>query len=668
MVNRKSSSLDFHIMAFYKMEEMFGNGELEKIQRAHDKIINLSELSEKEQELYLNKVKFVNDVKEEFGPTFLNIKKRDNDLFTKAQERYGFTTKTAWQTIRIFLQNGFDYSTLMSKKGKTNREIKKYNKKTGRPSSDPLGQGIVLTEELKHHFDEAINYYLSGRSITKKDAYEWMIYKHYTYIKQDGKTMTKDLVPINQRPTLRQFYHYALNSIDTDMEKIAKTSGKEYRNDERLLLSDSTINASGPMSICEIDECEADCFIVSSFDRNIVVGRPIIYAMVDIYTRMIVAVSVAYDNNSIIGVTSCLLNLLDDKKELCSKYDIEINNDIWVDHYLPNILRCDNGSEYISYEFERICKELGINKEIVSPGTGSLKGLVEKSFDLLHKGQNYILENNGLIEKRHDSNHKETAKLTLEEFKQLVYSAVAVHNSKYFETYPLTKDMRSNKVKPIPYQLWKYGINKSGTPLRIVNDQYFKYTLLKEVSASISRDGITFKDLKYINYQDETLLNMMVKAGSRKIKMKFRIDPRNITNIYFKNEGIIHSAYLNTNKTGMIDYYDMSLAELEKLKADKSTLNKGGEDYNLKLSIALKEKQRRILSSVQNNEASSKDLQVNREHEKISNQKENLIMGKNDTDVLPQFQNNTIDCKNDNTEYDSLAKYIEIMQEMENDG
>ena len=131
------------------------------------------------------------------------------------------------------------------------------------------------------------------------------------------------------------------------------------------------------------------------------------YFMIDVYSRIILAVSVAFDNNSILGITNLFLNLADDKQEYCKKYGIEFNDKrLWPSGVIPKRIRVDRGSEFKSYEFDRICNELGIEKQIVSGASGSLKGVVEQAFHQMHAKQNVHLENHGLIEKRYDSLHQ----------------------------------------------------------------------------------------------------------------------------------------------------------------------------------------------------------------------------------------------------------------------
>ena len=424
----------------------------------------------------------------------------------------------------------------------------------------------------------------------------------------------------------------------------------------------------------EVDECEVDVFLVSNEDRKKVIGRPIVYGLIDVYTRAIMAVSVSLENNSYKGITNCLLNLIEDKKELCKKYNIAISDSVWVDHFLPNRIRSDYGSEYLSYEFERVCNEFGIQREVASPGTGSMKGQIEQLFHQMHSGQNAVLENHGLISKRHDSNHKTTAVLTIEEFKGFVYAMVVAHNSKYMKNYPLTADMRKKKVKPIPSELWEYGISKYGMPKPILNDLQFKYALLKDITASISRDGITYKGLKYINLKDENLISMMTKIGKKKVKFDCRIDERCVDYLYYENNGFIKRVDLNLEKTGMEDYLGLTWFEYNRILEDKKKLDHEGYENNLKIDIALTEKQRKILSTAKAKSVELDNrtpLTENRKQEKLNIEKNETIMRNESNNPLPLIENsNVASTKNNNSDkaYEiTLEEALESIKETESE-
>ncbi|MDO4193658.1 MAG: hypothetical protein Q4D24_10180 [Erysipelotrichaceae bacterium] len=152
------------------------------------------------------------------------------------------------------------------------------------------------------------------------------------------------------KPSLRQFYYYAKKHLTSEERIMANTTERDFRNNKRILVSDNLSGVYGPGDLFETDEQEFDVRIVSEEDRSIEIGRPILYLMIDVYSRKIMGFSVGFVNNGINGAKNCLLSLSDDKVALCQKYGITIKPELWSSGYLPARLRTDYGAEYLSKE------------------------------------------------------------------------------------------------------------------------------------------------------------------------------------------------------------------------------------------------------------------------------------------------------------------------------
>ncbi|WP_164907503.1 hypothetical protein [Clostridium septicum] len=48
------------------------------------------------------------------------------------------------------------------------------------------------------------------------------------------------------------------------------------------------MDVSGPGSLYQIDATVADVYLVSEFNRNWIIGRPVLYMVLDSFSRMIV--------------------------------------------------------------------------------------------------------------------------------------------------------------------------------------------------------------------------------------------------------------------------------------------------------------------------------------------------------------------------------------------
>lgn len=516
---------------------------------------------------------------------------------------------TLWKIIRVYLQSGFNLYSLIDKRTDSGRKEWKYEKKPGRKTSYGLSFGTVIDERTKEEFKEGLDYYKSGRAKTYEDAYDFLCLKYYGTYEQTPEGVVKTLLPASARPTFRQFYYYCKTNITQEEVDAIKTSRQEQRNNKRLLLSDSLKGINGPWDCFEMDEVEVDLSLVSVDDPTKVVGRPIVYLMLDVYTRMIAAVPIAFDNNSVLGFTNCIMNLLDDKVEFCKKYGLSISADIWPSGYLPRRIRCDRGAEYRSNRVKNICNELGISRDLVTAGTGSLKGSVEQFFHMMQAAQNPDLENKGLIEKRFDSMHHKEACLNINDFTKIFLNYVVTYNQHYMKNYPLTKDMAAQGTRPIPYEIWKYGIKAFGNPRVILNEEQFYYALMTPINAKISRVGITFQDLYYINYKDKKLLHTMYVSGNKKVPFESRMDERDISRIYYYDDGKLKSASLNSERTGNTEYAGLTYAEYLALRKEKKQRDSQGTEHNRKLRVARKELNEVVLDSV---EVRTKDF----DHEK----------------------------------------------------
>lgn len=603
-----------------------------RVEKSNSSNILLPDLKD---ENYLKKQALMQFIMQEYGPLYEKLYgKTTKTNLKKTMEDLGIQRDAAWRAIRRFLQSGLDMAAIVDgrslRSGKRNPY--KYSKKTGHPTMNALGKGVPLTDEIRTYFDEAIKDFLIGRVKTKKDAYMTMIEKHFINEEETPTGIRVSVLPDNLRPTLKQFLNYTRVRVPQEEIDKAKTSAREQRNNKRLLLSDNLQGVMGPGDLWEVDECEIDLSLVSVENPSVTVGRPIVYVMIDVYTRMIVAYSVAFDNNSVLGITNCFLNLLDDKQELCNRFGIQIGANEWPSKILPLRLRSDYGAEYISHAMDTICCKLGVAKELVSPATGSLKGQIEQLFHQIHAAQNSLLEGKGLIEKRYDSNHHQEATLNIQEFEAVLLTYIVGHNRKYMEKYPLTKDMRQQNVEPCPIDLWKYGVSLNGSPRPITNEVMFRHSLLLPVKASVGRAGITFKGLFYINLQDEALLRDMYLAsthGKKKLESAC-IDPRNIGHLYYIREGKLMTASLNYKKTGMKEYEGMTLSEYNALHNKKKDDDAIGRETNLQMDIAIRDRQAKIVSEAQKRHLSpsTENLRANRAAEKKARAQQTPIIPK----------------------------------------
>lgn len=594
--------------------------------------LDISKLTSKQFDKYHKYLELIVKFKESFSPYFDVLNPRFAKHHKKLMDEYYLSKCTYWRIVRRYLQSGFDNHSLIDRRSFTHEKDISYKNKVGRKSNSELGVGIPINRKEKDQFDEAINYYLSGRNITISNTYQHILIKYYSKKDSDNNLI---IVPENMRPTYKQFRNYLKKEVAGERFNTAKYSKSENINEHRLLISDNLKNVKGPMDAVEVDECEFDISLISSYS-NFTVGRPILYIMRDVYSRVIVAYSLSFENNSFLGITNCLYSLVKDKTDFLKQNNLVLDN--WPFYYLPNRIRCDYGSEYISKDLDEILRRNFISKDLVPPAAGSLKGEVEQFFHQIQSNSKPLTANKGLISKEHGSNHHKTATMNIDEFKTIVIRFINYINNSELANYPLTKDMVNCLDIVTPLTLFEYGIKVYGEP-RIINDsECFVYSLLKPIKVKIDRFGISFKGLNYFDAGIKELKDLMYKNFKRSVSLDARIDPRDISYIYINfstskyiDESIIKKIPLNPDKAGNSDYKELTLFEYEKIYSENLKRKREAVDHNTINKALMNEENKIYIKTLKKDKADPTNISSARDIEKIKRRKQEKLIN---NDVL----------------------------------
>ena len=276
-------------------------------------VFDYNELNDKAKECHDKNKAFIEDLAKEFGPTYLSIfdfSSRKKVHMLRNKHNLG---KTAYyKHVRQFLQSGLnEYALLDGRHFPTpSTEPYHYKTKTGRKPYY-VEKGIIITDEVRKILDKAIKEYRKGSFNSIQSIYNALISDNYTTINQDG---TLHYAAETEYPTYNQLYYHLSKEINSYEMKIIKNGKREVDNDHRILESDSLYGVLGPGYMVEMDETELDISVVDRNDRTKCLGKPILYAMVDVYTKAIISISVGFENNSNLGFVKCMLNLGRDKK------------------------------------------------------------------------------------------------------------------------------------------------------------------------------------------------------------------------------------------------------------------------------------------------------------------------------------------------------------------
>jgi len=112
-----------------------------------------------------------------------------------------------------------------------------------------------------------------------------------------------------------------------------------------------------PLQRAEIDHTLMDLMVVDD-DSGLPLGRPVLTACIDDYSRCVLGINIGFEPASFLTVARCLKHAFMPKSNLKAQYP-EVLND-WEAHGVMCELSMDNGPEFHSISLEEGCYSLGI--------------------------------------------------------------------------------------------------------------------------------------------------------------------------------------------------------------------------------------------------------------------------------------------------------------------
>lgn len=381
-------------------------------------------------------------------------------------------------------------------------------------------------------------FYDSGKVKSLRDAYQRTLeqYFHQGYTLQDGVRVPV-LPPVETLPTYWQFEYWYYKDRDLT-RSLTKRKGKaRFNREDRPLLGESTSMAFGPGSVYQIDATVGDIYLVSELNPQQIVGRPVIYFVIDVFSRMVVGLSVTLEGPSWLGAMLALENATTDKVTFCERYGVTLSEDEWPCHHLPQMLVADRG-ELEGYNGDQIANALNIVVSTTAPYRADMKGIVEQAFRLANLRVMNTLP--GTVEEREYGapDYRQEASLTLSQLTALLIRGALYHNQHHYITdYPFDRAMLRDDVTPQPLDLWYWGIQNRTGHLRQLPPDTIRLSLLPQAEASVTRQGIRFRKL-YYTCPTAVEAGWFVKAGQTgRWHVRVSYDPRQVDRLYLWHDG-----------------------------------------------------------------------------------------------------------------------------------
>lgn len=467
-------------------------------------------------------------------------------LIAARVDETGRSRRLIYRDLRRYWRGGQSKNGLLphfDRCGGQGREHQSGQYKRGRPTNlaqvTNQVQGINADETVRQRFRRGIKlFYENGTGRPLSQAFDLTLKKFFNqgYELHNGLLLPV-MPPASELPTLTQFRYWYYRERQLAQSLPARLGRRQFETNHRAILGDSSHMAFGPGSLYQHDATLADVYLVSALNPLRIIGRPVLYLIIDVFSRLIAGFSVSLEGPSWLGAMLALENTITNKVAFCQEHGLIISPEQWPSQHLPEKVLADRG-ELEEYNADQLANGLGITVANTPPYRADWKGIVERYFRLSNERIIHWLP--GAVQPdrhRGDPDYRLDACLTLAEFRLIMIHCILEHNNSYrMDWYELDQAMIADQVEPYPAQLWAWGIKNRVGHLRTASIDQVRLNLLPTGQAAIARDGLHFKGLRYscaLGQQEGWFVRARARGRER---VTVAYDPRQVDMIYLRLE------------------------------------------------------------------------------------------------------------------------------------
>jgi putative transposase len=403
-------------------------------------------------------------------------------------------------------------------------------KRGPRPNRVKLNNDLALlgpsTADVKGKIVKGINQFLKPGTTTTKAWKETKKVYFNTGMIASGEHLVPILPQAHEAPSLFQFKQ-VVNEMDQDLSLTKRNiSTTTWNLKNRGVLGSSRHRVFGPGSRFEIDATVVDVYLVSVFNRAWIIGRPVLYVIVDVFSGMVVGFYLGLEGPSWEGARLALCNAFTNKVDFCRQFGVEITEEMWPCHHLPHKLLCDNG-EMKSLASDALTNQLGIIVQNAAVRRPDWKPNVEQQFNLVNNHTVHFEP--GALNPRLDEMKRRNCQLdsclTIPELTQILIRRFIKGNWSSYRAHALPAEMLGeNLTDATPISIWNWGMENLTGGAKSVGKQQVWTKLLPVATASVRRDGIYYQGRHYAcprAINEEWFARVRTKGKTASIEIRY---------------------------------------------------------------------------------------------------------------------------------------------------
>ncbi|AOF88158.1 integrase core domain protein [Hydrogenophaga sp. RAC07] len=296
----------------------------------------------------------------------------------------------------------------------------------------------------------------------------------------------------------RQF-RYWLSKIKGDLILLQNEADERRINlSHRPAIGSARDRVPYPGHTYIIDATVGDVYLVSAFDRRRIIGRPVIYLVVDAFSSLIVSVHVALDGPNFAQARIAMCRAISDKSLWLAWLGLSKLGHLLPQGCVPTFWLADRG-ELHSQASRTLQTELRTNLSIAAAYRADWKSLVERLFGILNTMMIHWMP--GAVVQRYrergSPDNRLDAVLTLQEFTRMLVRKVAILNLTRDMSMHMSAALLSADVRPNPLGFFTHGIRyKHGSAVFLDHQSSMRKTLATS-DATIGRHVVMMGKAQY---------------------------------------------------------------------------------------------------------------------------------------------------------------------------
>jgi hypothetical protein len=300
-------------------------------------------------------------------------------------------------------------------------------------------------------------------------------------------------------PNNRQIRRVLENEIPRLQRILEKTTLGHFKRSLRGLTGKNWKGVSGPGHTWAIDSTIADIYLRSSLNRSWIIGRPIVYIIVDVWSTAIVGFYVCLTGPSWNTAKVSLFSSAAPPELIAELWGYQPIFSLYPAPTMCAVLMCDRG-EYLSLAACLTGMKLIPCLSYAPPYRPDMKGLVEV-LHRIEKDRQYYFTPGAIDQRRKEFDLRKfnpnDAVLTVSEYTNYLHTIFSEYNLTANRENRLDAHMKAADVYPSPAGLWRWGHEIGMGVRRSIPISELITNLLPSGEATVTRHGVIYSGKEY---------------------------------------------------------------------------------------------------------------------------------------------------------------------------